>query len=188
MTALQWSALVVLVLGSCRAAPEERAAETVRSHARDSMANQADTERALLAAIADPATSRADLSRSLKAVPSTQRFVDVEGWSRLSSDTSLDDARRLAVLQVRIDHLVDFPVALDAFVKAELEPLGIREAALTDMTMASHVPVRRGDGIQVWMAQLPFRTALGGSAVYLAVTRGTRLVREAAVYPGIHED
>lgn len=143
-------------------------------------------EQRLVRLFRDPAASREQVLEALRSLPAGERFVMKGKWMEMAMNESLENWRRLASYQVLIERAISYPCELASFVTDTLLPLGIQEEQLTDMSMASYVPVRR-EGNSVYVAVLPFSSSLGSTGVYIAVDPIEKVVREATVYPGINE-
>jgi hypothetical protein len=147
----------------------------------------AESEQGILRLLSDPGVTRDQVLETLRRTPAGQRFVMKTEWADMARNEAISNWRRLAAYQVLIERVISYPCAQASFIADALLPLGIEERQLVDMSMASNVPVDRDSNTSVQMAVLPFPSALGGFALYFAVDRTSKLVRQAAIYPGLEE-
>lgn len=145
------------------------------------------SEARALQLLMDPGASRDQFLGVLRGTPAGQWFVMKREWKAIVRNAALSEWRRLAALQVLLERVIACPCTLASFVTDALTPLGIGKEQLIDMSMASFVPVHRDSNTAVFMAELPFKSSKGSTAVYIAVDRTNNRVREAAIYPGIEE-
>ena len=143
-------------------------------------------EDGLLQLLRDPRVSREQVLKARQDIPAGERFVMKNAWMEMARNTAFENWRRLASYQMLIERGVAYPCELASFVADALLPLGIQEEQLTDMSMASYVPVHRERGT-VYVAVLPFSSSLGSTGLYIVVDEKSKVVQEAAVYPGIAE-
>lgn len=142
-------------------------------------------EAALAQALGDVSTSDAEVQRRLRELPTGARFGLVARWLELARDEGLPAWRRLAAIDVVLDHCLTYPIERTRFMREVLAPLGVAEVPWIDMTIAQHVPLERFDDALIRMIQLPIATAVGPAAIYISVRGATDMIQAAAVSPDL---
>lgn len=145
--------------------------------------SQATDEDGLAQALGDAAIADADVAQRLRDLPAGARFSRVGRWLELARDERLPAWRRLAAIDLVLEHSLTYPMERPRFVRETLEPLGVGEVPWIDMTIAQHVPLERLEGAVIRMIQLPIETAVGPAAIYVSLRAGTDTIEAAAVSP-----
>jgi len=140
-----------------------------------------ETERGLLAALADPGVSKGEIARMVGQLSPRDPFVLPDSWSKLAVDMSLAAWRRLPAIRLFLLRGMAYPCAMDDFERRVLGLFHLKASDAVDMTRAGALPFTREEGQRVFLLHLPIRTSVGPAGLYYAVREGT--VRQADVFP-----
>jgi hypothetical protein len=142
-------------------------------------------EASLAEALGDASSSDAEVRRRVEALPAGVRFSQLARWLELARDEGLPAWRRVAAINLALDHCLSYPIERASFVRQVLAPLGLSDAAWIDMSIAQHVPLERRDDAVIRMIHLPIETPVGPAAVYVSLREAVDSIEQAAVSPDL---
>jgi hypothetical protein len=142
-----------------------------------------DMERKLLADFNDQKIKRETLLNRIKNLPSDITFKLEDEWKKVENDEKLEAWRRVAAAKILMTHFIDYPCDWEEYMQHANNLLGIKMDQWREMSIAQAIPFPIDSENQVMAALLEIPADAGKVAIYVAVDRVSKRVRDFAFVP-----